>query len=93
MAVPMLSHAEADGLAREAQGPSDGDDFWRPLATGRPADLIEGVQIMTLRSARPGFGDSSWLFAGLQRRSLGTSNGRGAWQLSWAPRKWDGSHG
>lgn len=82
MAVPTLSLGEAGGLASEAQGPGDGDDFWQPRATVRPSDLIEGAQTMTLRSARPGFGDSSWLFAGLPRRSLGTSNVRAAWQLS-----------
>ena len=36
MAVPTLSLGEAGGLASEAQGPGDGDDFWRPRATVRP---------------------------------------------------------
>lgn len=47
MAVPTLSLGEAGGLASEAQGPSDGDNFWRPRAAGRPTNLIEGAQTMS----------------------------------------------
>jgi hypothetical protein len=61
MAVPMLSHAEADGLASEAQGPSDGHRAAsRPDRGGANHDAAVGApglwrQLVALRRSAKTF--------------------------------------